>query len=316
MTNLQQSAPFSIAVALPTALKSLVERMLQSVLRDQPPLAARWHLSDATNADVTFRLHGDAGQAISPDLLADVRRRDGRREIITVEGAWRRGAMAAALAHIAELIAAKPAQDTAALAMQWLQNWCALRAQADVAVVELRIGDQRVAVIDTRLTNLRFVDGTAALDPNALIARLAREGWTLAPLQAAGVRDGISVKPLLWELGLRSGVLGPMPALRAAGALRLKGWPYLAAGGPPAFSELIKHLRHGDNDRASLRALNIAPPAIVDGFLNACRVCDFFHDGVAKLVTTAAPRVPETAAVAGEQAAISAIRRTLGILRP
>lgn len=314
MTNPHQSAPFSIAVALPTALKSLVERMLQSVLRDQPLLAARWHLSDAPTADVTFRLHGDDGQAISPDLLADVRRSDGRHEIITVEGAWRRGAMAAALAHIAELVAAKPAQDTSALAMQWLQHWCALRAQADAAVVELRIGDQRVAVIDTRLMTLRFVDGTAALDANALIARIAREGWTLAPLRSTGMRDGVSVKPLLWELGLRAGVLGPMPALRTAGTLRLKGWPYLAAGGPPAFSELIKHLRNGDNDRASLRARNIAPPALVDGFLNACRVCDFFHDGVATLAAPPAPRA--TMAVAGEQAAISAIRRTLGILRP
>ena len=96
MMNTPDEAPFSIAVALPTPLKSLVERMLHGLLREQPQQAARWHLRDAGDTDVTFRLHGGDGQSISPNLLADVRSRDGRSETLVIEGAWRAGVLSAA----------------------------------------------------------------------------------------------------------------------------------------------------------------------------------------------------------------------------
>lgn len=318
MMNTHQAPPFSIAVSLPTHLKSLVERMLQGLLREQPQHAARWRLSDASDADVTFRLHGEDGQAISPNLVADVRRRNGRTETLVIEGAWRAGAMTTALERIADLIAARSAEQPAStLALQWLQRWCELRAQPELDRVALRIGEHSVALVDLRSATIQFASNAVKLDPTTLIATMTREGWALVPQRGDTAPPPAAaaspLKPLLWQLGVLAGEHGTLSALRTVGSLRLKGWPYLAAGGPASYADLVRHLRSGENDRATLLALNLAPRAVVDGFLNACFVCGFFHDHGAAV---RAPIPAGTRDGAREQAVISAIRRTLGIVRP
>lgn len=321
MMNTPDEAPFSIAVALPTPLKSLVERMLHGLLREQPQQAARWHLRDAGDTDVTFRLHGGDGQSISPNLLADVRSRDGRSETLVIEGAWRAGAMTAALDSIAAIIVTRRASQTSlaqqaptALALEWLVRWCELRARG-VATATLNIGNRAVARIDVRRAVAQLTAQEARADAPTLATTMARDGWSLAAEDShlpAGPASPL--KPLLWQLGVLSGEHGALPALLNAERLRLKGWPYLAAGGHRSYAELVKHLRDGDNDRASLQALGLAPRAIIDGFLNACFVCDFFHDAA----TPAPAPAPRPAALrndGGDPVVISAIRRTLGIVR-
>lgn len=321
MMNSHDAAPFSIAVALPTYLKSLVERMLQGVLREQQEHGPQWYLSDTANADVTVRMLGDGSQAISPNLLAEVRRRDGSVDVVKIEGPWRTGAMASALTRIADLLRARPTQEKSSLALQWLQRWCELRAQPSPPPVELRIGGRLAALLDARNASMQFAERTTAAAPEQFIAAMLRDGWTLqaAPVAAVPATPTVSLKPLLWQLGLQSGTLGALPALRAPGALRLKGWPYLAAGGHPSFAELIKHLRSGNNNRATLQTLALAPRAVVDGFLNACLACEFFHDaGAAVAAPAPAPTAKQAASIVrsgDEQAIISAIRRTLGMGR-
>lgn len=323
MMNTQDAAPFSIAVALPSYLKSLVERMLQGVLHEQQERGLQWYLSDAANADVTVRMLGDSSQAISPNLLAEVRRRDGGVEVVNIEGPWRTGAMSSALTRIAELLRARPAQEKSSLALQWLQRWCELRAQPNLLPVEFRIGGRLAALLDTRHASMQVAERSSAATPEQFIAAMTRDGWTLTPAQVTAVpaTPAVSLKPLLWQLGLQSGTLGALPALRSPNALRLKGWPYLAAGGHKSFAELIKYLRNGNNNRATLQTLALAPRAIVDGFLNACLVCEFFHEGGVAVAATPPPE-PTTARAASiasggdEQAIISAIRRTLGMGRP
>ncbi|MBL8297050.1 MAG: hypothetical protein JNN30_01775 [Rhodanobacteraceae bacterium] len=324
MMNMHEETPFSfsVAVALPTYLKSLFERMLHGLLREQPLHAARWRLSNATDTDVTFKLHGDEEQAISPTLRAEVRCRDGRSETIVIEGAWRTGAMTAALDNIASIIierGAARATPTLTLARQWLQRWSDLRSQSETDEVVLTIGGRQIANIDLRSVTASYAASEARTDPTTLITAMARDGWALAPARGKSKESEprVSLKPLLWQLGLHSGESGAVPALRAADRLRLKGWPYLAAGGHPSYAELIKHLRNGDNNRQSLQALNLAPPTIVDGFLNACSVCEFFHDCSATVGTrTTPPPASAPRSGTGDQLVISAIRRTLGIARP
>jgi hypothetical protein len=323
MMNTHDAAPFSIAVALPTYLKSLVERMLQGVLREQQEQGLQWYLCDTANADVTVRMLGEGSQAISPNLLAEVRRRDGSVDQIKIEGPWRTGAMALALTQIADLLRARPAQEKSSQALQWLQRWCELRAQPNPPPVELRIGGRLAALLNARQASMQFTERSTAVTPEQCIAAMLRDGWSLqpAPVAAVPTTPSVSLKPLLWQLGLQSGTLGALPELRSSGALRLKGWPYLAAGGHPSFAELIKHLRSGNNNRATLQTLALAPRAVVDGFLNACLACEFFHEGgaaVAVAVTAPAPVTTQAASIArsgDEQAIISAIRRTLGMGR-
>lgn len=322
MMKMHDAAPFSIAVALPTYLKSLVERMLQGVLHEQQAQGLQWYLNDAANADVTVRMLGDSNQGISPNLLAEVRRRDGSVDMVTIEGPWRTGAMALALARIADLLRAPPAQEKSSLALQWLQRWCELRAQPSPPPVELRVGGSVVALLDARHASMQFAERSTVTTPEQLIAAMMRDGWSLnpAPVVAVPATPAISLKPLLWQLGVHSGTLGALPALRSPGALRLKGWPYLAAGGHKSFAELIKHLRSGNNNRATLQTLALAPRAVVDGFLNACLACEFFHEGGVAVAVTPPPepttaRATSVAASGDEQAIISAIRRTLGMGR-
>lgn len=317
MTNPQDTAPFCIAVALPPHLKSLVERLLQGVLREQADADARWYLGDAGSADVVLRLHGDGSQAISPNLLADVRGRDGRRHALTIEGVWRSGAMAAALTRIAALIGSEPVAAKPQLALQWLQRWSELRRQFPTSQLALQVGGRPVALLGTRQATLQSMDRELTATPETLIAAMARDGWSLTPAGSDAAAPGASLKPLLWQLGLLAGTLGALPALQSQSALRLKGWPYLAAGGHRSFAELIRHLRSGDNNRASLLALELAPRSVVDGFLNACAVCEFFHDDTAAAEprTAAAPGAPVTSHTT-DHAAIAAIRRTLGLVRP
>lgn len=323
MMKMHDAAPFSIAVALPTYLKSLVERMLQGVLHEQQAQGLQWYLSDTANADVTVRILGDGSQGISPNLLAEVRRRDGSVDMVTIEGPWRTGAMASALVRIADLLRARPAQEKSTMALQWLQRWCELRAQASPPPVELHIGGSVVALLNARHASMQLSERSKATTPEQLIAAMLRDGWSLNPSPVAAVpaAAAVSLKPLLWQLGLQSGTLGALPALRSPNALRLKGWPYLAAGGHKSFAELIKHLRSGGNNRATLQTLALAPRAVVDGFLNACLACEFFHEGGVAVAATPPPEptTARTASVAGggdEQAIISAIRRTLGMGRP
>jgi len=315
MTNPQDTAPFCIAVALPPHLKSLVERLLQGVLREQADAAGRWYLGDAAVADAVLRLQGDGSQAISPNLLAEVRGRDGRRHVLTIEGVWRSGAMAAALTRIAALIGSESSVARPQLALQWLQRWSELRRQFPAAQLALQVGGRLVALLGTRQATMQALDRELTATPEILIAAMAREGWTLTPAGNDAAAPGASLKPLLWQLGLLAGMFGALPALQSPAALRLKGWPYLAAGGHRSFAELIRHLRNGDNNRASLIAAGLAPRAVVDGFLNACAVCEFFHDDTA----APEPRAPGAATAAtsrpADQAAIAAIRRTLGLVR-
>ncbi len=316
MMNPQDTAPFCMAVALPPHLKSLVERLLQGVLREQTDAAARWYLGDAAAADVVLRLQGDGSQAISPNLLAEVRGRDGRRHALTIEGVWRSGTMAAALTRIAALIGSEPAVARPKLAQQWLQRWSELRRQFPAAQLALQVGGRLVARLSTRQATMQALDRELTATPETLIAAMLRDGWTLTPAGSDAATPGVSLKPLLWQLGLLAGMLGALPALQSPAALRLKGWPYLAAGGHRSFSELIRHLRNGDNNRASLIALSLAPRAVVDGFLNACAVCEFFHDDTA----APEPRTPGAATASAasrpaDHAAIAAIRRTLGLVR-
>ncbi len=322
MMKMHDAEPFSIAVALPTYLKSLVERMLQGVLHEQQAQGLHWHLCDTANADVTVRMLGNDSQGVSPNLLAEVRRSDGSVDVVTIEGPWRTGAMAAALVRIADLLRAQPTQDKSGLALQWLQRWCELRAQPNPPPVELRIGGRLAALLDTRHASMQVAGRGTAAAPEQFIAAMMHDGWSLqpAPVAAVPTTPTISLKPLLWQLGLQSGTLGALPALRSPGALRLKGWPYLAAGGHKSFGELIKHLRGGNNNRATLQTLALAPRTVVDGFLNACLVCEFFHErGAAVTVAAPAPTTTQTAYMTrsgDEQAIISAIRRTLGMSRP
>jgi hypothetical protein len=317
MMNMHDEAPFSIAVALPTHLKSLVERMLHGVLRDQPVQAARWRLSNTPDSDVVLRLHGEDGQAISPNLMADVRRRDGQRETLVVEGAWRAGAMTAALDSIASIIVTqRPTRAPSTLALHWLQRWGELRAQHEFDVAVLTVGTRTVARVDLRSATAHYTTPESRPDTEILIAAMIRDGWSLDLVHgdSALPMAGSSLKPLLWQLGLLSGEHGALAPLRAAERLRLKGWPYLAAGGHPSYAELVKHLRNGDNDRASLQTLVLAPRTIVDGFLNACFVCGFFHDD-ASPARVRPPAAPNPRSDAGDPLVISAIRRTLGIAR-
>lgn len=324
MMNTHDAVPFSIAVALPTYLKSLVERMLQGVLHEQREHGLQWYLSDTADADVTVRMLGDSSQAITPNLLAEVRRRDGGVEVVNIEGPWRTGAMSSALTRIAELLRARPAQEKSSLALQWLQRWCELRAQPNPSPVEFRIGGRLAALLDTRHASMQVAERSSAATPEQFIAAMTRDGWTLTPAQVTAVpaTPATSLKPLLWQLGVQSGTLGALPALRSPNALRLKGWPYLAAGGHKSFAELIKHLRCGNNNRATLQSLALAPRAVVDGFLNACLACEFFHETSTVVATPAAEPAPAAtratsiAASGDEHAIISAIRRTLGMGRP
>lgn len=313
-----QDVAFSIAVALPNYLKPLVERMLQSVLHEPSHRGCSWYLSDMPGADVTLRLKGDGTQAISPSLLAEVRCRDGRVETVSIDGPWRTGAMAAAFARIGTLLQASPQRDKSGIALECLQRWTALRARDLAEPVELCIGGHPVALLDTRQVTMHARDRDICRAPEALIEAMARDGWSLGPATSTAWPPSapMSIKPLLWKLGLYAGSVAALPALQSAATLRLKGWPYLAAGGHRSFAELINALRGRGTNRASLHALGLAPRAVVDGFLNACLVCEFFHDthGSEQLPRVPAMNSGANLAIHGNpHVAISAIRRSLGM---
>lgn len=315
MTNSQEFAPHSIAVVLPAYLKSLVERMLQGVLREQAGNNVRWYLSDSTQADVVLRMIGDGSQAISPSLRADVRRHDGSTESLTIDGPWRTGALAAALARIAQLLQAG-AGSAAVAAHLFLQRWSHNLASASPRRLELRVGNRVIALLDPVQYTWHALDRNAPSEFDALLDCMAQQDWSLVTTQIAVIAaPAAPLKPLLWKFGLRAGAEGALPAVKQMPALRLKGWLYFAAGGARSFADLIAQLRSGANDHASLHRFGLAPRAVVDGFLNACYVCEFFHDNPA-------PALPATqlgtarasdavAAPSAQRAVISAIRRSL-----
>lgn len=317
MTNRQSAVRFSIAVDLPAYRKSLVERMLQGLQSHASDFS--WALADAANADVVLRA-ADAHD-ISPNLVADVRRTDGRVDAVRIDSPWRAGALLDAMRQIAGTLRPEPVERRAldALAWQWLARWCELAA-SDARSIEWRIGHRTVALADPRASTWSCY-GAFDADPTNLLAEMARDGYALVATNAlipATARQ-VPLKPLLWQFGVRAGGRGPLPSLASHGVLKLKGWPYLAAGGPRAFAELIAQTRAGTHDAASLCALAIAPPALVYGFLNACRVCDFFHDEtVAAAVPTQGAAMPTGAVRLGavvahskERQMISSIRRVL-----
>lgn len=315
MTNTQEFAPHSIAVALPAYLKSLVERMLHGVLREQADGAVRWYLSESPQADVTLRMIGDGSQAISPNLRAEVRRHDGSTESLVIEGPWRTGALTAALARIALLLQAG-AGSAAVAAHLFLQRWSENVTSEQPRRLELRVGNRVIALLDPVQYSWHALDRSAPSEFDALLERMAQQGWSLVATQVAVIAAPATapLKPLLWKFGLRAGAEGVLPAVKRMPALRLKGWPYFAAGGARSFADLIAQLRGGANDHANLQRLALAPRATVDGFLNACYVCEFFHDNpVPALPATRQGPGPavDAAAPSAQRAVISAIRRSL-----
>ncbi|MCQ4164659.1 hypothetical protein [Tahibacter harae] len=323
MTNTQEFAPLSIAVALPAYRRALVERMLQRLLQENGEMSADWYVSHAAEADVTLRLPPDEGADPSASLLAELRRPDGGRETLTIEWPWRPGALLAALQRIARLLrsgAAGSADARDALAWQWLRRWSELALEARGRLLELRMGGQVVALMDARL-GYWYAANQVLPDAAQFVTALARDSYSIELGQATPppLLRPVSIKPLLWQLGVRSGHYGALPALRQRGGLRLKGWPYLAAGGPKAYAELIQKLRGGFNTAASLRDSGLAAAGLVDGFLNACLVCDFFHGETAEPAASAPAPVPVPAGVfagaqmrpGNEQAVIASIRRSL-----
>ncbi|HJU38599.1 MAG TPA: hypothetical protein VJ724_03440 [Tahibacter sp.] len=318
MTSTFGAAPFSIAVDLPSYRKSLVERLLHGLKTQAPDLV--WMLADAAHADVVLRA-ADAND-ISPHLVADVRRPGGCVDAVRIDSPWRPGALLDAMRRIAPMLRPEPALRGApeALAWQWLARWSGLAASGAQAI-EWRIGHRTIAFADPRASTWTPVDAGDA-DPDHLLAEMVHDGYTLAATGAPpppGARP-LPLKPLLWRFGMRAGMRGPLPSLASRGALKLKGWPYLAAGGPRSFVDLIAYLRAGLPDAASLRALALAPVALVDGFLNACDVCDFFHDGVVATQPAPDASLPSGAARLGavvaqsrERQTISSIRRVLGV---
>ena len=323
MTNTQEFAPFSIAVALPAYRRVLVERMLQRLLQENGDVGAAWYVSNSVEADVTLRLPADEGADPSASLLAELRRPQGGSETLTIEWPWRPGALVGALQRIARLLrssgssaSSSDARDT--LAWQWLKRWSELAAEARGRLLELRLGGQVVALMDARL-GYWYAANQVLPDAAQFINVLARDGYTLELGQSTPppLLRPVSVKPLLWQLGVRSGSYGALPALRLRGGLRLKGWPYLAAGGPKAYAELIQKLRSGFNTAASLRESGLAAAGLVDGFLNACLVCDFFHGEAAEPAAAAQASVPSgvfsgaQVRPRNEQAVIASIRRSL-----
>lgn len=78
-------------------------------------------------------------------------------------------------------------------------------------------------------------------------------------------------------------------------------------------------MRSGFNTAASLRDSGLAAAGLVDGFLNACLVCDFFHGETAEPAASVPAPVPVPAGVfagaqmrpGNEQAVIASIRRSL-----
>lgn len=331
---MQEFAPLSIAVALPAYRRALVERMLQRLLQENAETNADWYLSNSAEADVTLRLPSDEGADPSASLLAELRRPDGSRETLIIEWPWRPGALLAALQRIARLLrsttAAGGADARDALAWQWLKRWSELALEAHGRLLELRLGGRVVALMDARLGYWYAADPVLP-DAAQFVTALARDSYSIELGQSTPppLRP-VSVKPLLWQLGVRSGSYGALPALRQRAGLRLKGWPYLAAGGPKAYAELIQKLRSGFSTAASLRESGIAAAGLVDGLLNACLVCDFFHGETAELAVAVPP--PALAAVpvsipsgvfAGaqvrqrnEQAVIASIRRSLHAAAP
>jgi hypothetical protein len=319
MMNMQDTATFSIAVALPNYLKSLVERMLQSVLGNGATHGVDWRLSNSADVDVTLRLPGDGTQNISPNLLAEVRRRDGGIEHIQIEGPWRAGALAAALERIGRLLQQgqqRVVPDSVEMAWQWLQRWDALRSMRGTPLLELRIGARPPLLLDSAGVNA-YVTGSGGINADLLIQLMARESWSLASSQSttAPRTPTVSLKPLLWRLGLHAGMRGPLPGVLRQPALRLKGWPYLAAGGHKSYAELIRALRNGTDTHAALQALGLAPRSVVDGFLNACLACEFFHDAPAA-AGLAANFAAAPAPISDQTAVIASIRRSLYGSRP
>lgn len=336
MTNTQEFAPLSIAVALPAYRRALVERMLQRLLQENGEMNAAWYVSSSADADVTLRLPPDEGADPSASLLAEVRRPQGGSQTLTIEWPWRPGVLVAALQRIAPLLRSSGSAGRSsgsvnssdardALAWQWLRRRSELAAEARGRLLELRLGGQVVALMDARL-GYWYAANPVLPDAAQFINALARDGYALELGQSTPppLLRPVSVKPLLWQLGVCSGSYGALPALRQRGGLRLKGWPYLAAGGPKAYAELIQKLRSGFNTAASLRETGIAAGGLVDGFLNACLVCDFFHGEAAEPVVAApAPAPVLTGVFAGaqlrprnEQAVIASIRRSLHVATP
>ena len=317
------SLPFSVALAVPGHRSALLRCMLESAAHELRARGIRWTVvGEANGADVTFRQRASQGPS-GTELYADVSHEGGGVEQVRVDGPLRSAAMVTVLSRIARsLRSSASGVDSgggSAAALRWLETWS---EYGDGVLLEFCIGGQTVALVDTQHAQWHSVIGTATPDLEALLDRMSRETFTLKPANGSAATPGVPLKPLLWQMALTAGNAGLMPALSQPGELRLKGWPYLAAGGPRSFGDMIRHLRGGAVDMVAMRDLGLAPREELNGFLNACHACGYLQvmtaatafgqrPGAARphapVPVNAPRRVSRTGGV------IASIRRSLGI---
>lgn len=315
--------PFSVALSVPGHRSGLLRCMLESAAHELRARGIRWTVVEAGSADVTFRqrpaTQGDP--RTGNDLYAEIHRAGSDAEQIRVDGPLRSAAMVTVLSRIARSLrpgAGASGATGSSVALRWLDAWCNLAASAPV---DFSLGASKVAVLDPRRGTWHAAIGTATPDLEALLDRMTREPFALQPASAAAPTDGVPLKPLLWQLGLTAGAAGLLPSLAQPRELRLKGWPYLAAGGPRSFGDMIRQLRGAPVDLTALRELGLAPPDELHGFLNACHACGYLQAvpaaGAFGQRSPALPLLPPAAVArrgAGRSAGVlGSIRRSLGI---
>lgn len=295
--------------------------MLESAAHELRSRGVRWTVvGDGAGADAVFRQR-ELGGATS-ELYAEVTHDGGTVEQVRVDGPLRSAAMVNVLARIARRLRAGVAgRDTGGAALRWLEAWN--RHAGIYGLLEFSIGGQTVALIDTHHAQWHAVAGTTTPDLDSLLDRLTRESFDLVPAAGNAVGAGVPLKPLLWQLALTAGTSDLLPALAQPGELRLKGWPYLAAGGPRSFGDMIRHLRGAPIDLQALRDLGLAPREELHGFLNACHACGYLQllpaatafgqrGALARLPQpTASAAAPRRTSRSG--GVIASIRRSLGI---
>lgn len=315
--------PFSVALAVSGHRSALLRCMLESAAHELRARGIRWTVvREPEGADVTFRQRAAHGSSAT-ELYADVAHGGGDVEQVRVDGPLRSAAIVTVLSRIARSLrrgaTGADAGGGSAAALRWLEAWS---EYGEGVLLEFCIGGRTVALIDTQHAQWHSVLGTATPDLEALLDRMSREEFTLKPANGSAATPGVPLKPLLWQLALTAGNAGLMPALAQPGELRLKGWPYLAAGGPRSFGDMIRHLRGGAVDMAAMRELGLAPREELHGFLNACHACGYLQvtaaatafgqrPGVTRLHAPAAVATPRRASRSG--GVIASIRRSLGI---
>lgn len=324
--NVESITAFSIALQLPPNRSVLVKHMLDGAATELRERGILWRMVDAA-ADVTFRL-GRSGADENPGhLYADVRHPERGVARVRIDGPLRTAAVTAALARIARALRSTATDPGAAAALRWLDQWDALVATSQPAW--FCIGESMVALLVPGASTWHPIDSDGAPDIEHLVERMAREGFTLRPAEDDPLlpEANLSLKPLLWQLALVAGQAGRMRGIDPRSLLRLKGWPYLAAGGPKSFGELIRLLRGNGVSAAALDASGVAAQDDINAFLNACHACGFLIVEEADPVVTPLLRTPLRPLAGAQPSApilrnaqagkvgrvISSIRRSLGM---